>query len=130
MGSPKRSALHSRVHIGVVNDDKGILAAQLQPDLLHMVAGHPHNTLAGGRVTSKTDLGDFGMPDHGFADLITRTWNHIDRTSRCPRLGEYFGQLERAQGTNGRRLDNAGVAGDQGRPPISRPPSVPESSRA
>ena len=103
-----------RRQVGVVEDDGGRLATQLERAALEALAAEPADTLAADPRAGERDLVHAGVLDQMLADLAAGR-HHREDTLGQTRLGEDLGEPEGVEGRLGRRLVDDGAAGGQRR---------------
>ena len=85
---PRDHPLDRLVEVGVVEDDVGRLAAELERDRLEMLRRELVDLAAGCRAAGEADVRDRGMRHQRLADLRTQAGDDVDDTVRKARLSE------------------------------------------
>ena len=75
---------------GVGEDDVGVLAAQLQRDLLHAGRGGLHDLRAGGQAAGEGDQVDVGVLGQPGADGVARAGDEVGHAGRSPASASSF----------------------------------------
>ena len=96
--------------VGVVANDGGVTAAELERDVLQVGRRLRHNLLAGLGLAGESDLADLGVLDHFLANHGAGADHDIENTGRKTTLVH---QLDEADGGKG---GAAGGLGDHGVP--------------
>ena len=94
------------VEIGVGEDDLRILAAQFQPDLLHVAAGRGEHRAAYRRRAGERDHVDVHVFRERLADHRAEPRHHVDDAIGQARFGQQRGELERRARREFRGLDD------------------------
>ena len=103
--------------VGVVEDEHGRLAAQLEVDALQRVGGRAGDDLSGRDVTGQRDERDARVGHEWRAGRLALTADHVEHARREQVLGP-LGELERAQRRQLGRLEHDGVAGRERGPDL------------
>ena len=107
--------------VGVVQDDEGRLAPELQEDLLERLGRRGHHRPAGGGGAGEADLVHPGVGGQQGADRVLGRRDDVDHTGRdVGLLGDQAAEHGGAPRRVGRRLEDHGVAGGQGRPQLGQ----------
>ncbi len=112
-GAPQ-DAVGGQVQVRVVQHDHAVLAAELQAQALELGPGLGRQVLAGRRRAGERDDRDVGRIDDGVADLTAGAGHEVDDTGREAGLGHELDDERGAVRRVARRLEDHGVAGDQG----------------
>ena len=99
------------VEVGIVGDDGGRLAAELERAPLELLAADGTDLATGGRATGEPDLVDVGMAHEVLADLTTGR-DDVDDAGGQPDLLEDLGHQQRVERGLGGGLQHHGRAAD------------------
>ena len=113
-----RDALHRGLDVGVVEDDDGRLAAELEVDALHVRRGAGRHLRAGAHRAGDRDQGGRAVLDEPASGLAV-AGHHVERARREELRGE-LGQAQGALGGGVAGLEDDGVAGGERRPDLPR----------
>ena len=112
-GAPER-AFDGQVEIGVVHDDFGVLAAAFQRHPFARASAFGGDVLAGFGRAGDRDQADFGITAHRFADRRAAALHQVDDAAGHSGVSKGADELGAAHGRVGGRLEDNGVAADQG----------------
>ena len=113
-GSPER-AVEGEIEVGVVHDDLRVFAAHFERDGLEGGGGALADERTDGAGAGKADGADVGVLDEGSADGRAGAGNDIDDAGREAGVDERMHEVVGGERRIGGGLDDAGVAGDEGR---------------
>ena len=99
------------VEVGVVEDDVGRLAAELERDLLQGAGAELHDAAADLGRAGEGDLADVGMGRELLAGRAARTADDVDHAGGHAGLGADLAEHERRDRRHRRRLQHDAVAG-------------------
>ncbi len=108
-------AVERPVEVGVGEDHRGVLAAQLQAELLEQRGARGGHGPAGGGAAGERDGPHPGVGHQGLADLATQAVQEVEDPRRRPDLGEEARQAVRGQRRQLAGLGDEGIAHRQGR---------------
>jgi hypothetical protein len=103
-------ALDRLPEVGVVEDDVGRLAAELERDRLQVARGELVDLAAAGVPAGESDVRRLGMDDQGFAHLGAETGHDVHHAVGETRLREELGELQHRGGRELRGLDHRRAA--------------------
>ena len=92
-----QGAVDGGLEVGVLEDDVGALAAELEADLFHVPGAGPHDGLADLDAAGEGHHVDVGRRGEIVADLPARTGEHLKDALRQADLGEDPGELQRGE---------------------------------
>ena len=101
------------VDVGVVEDDRSGLAAELEADTLELFTAQRGDSPAGGRGSREGDLVHARMANQSLSGLSAAGKDRHDAFGQVDLL-QHLGQPQSVQWGLGCRLDDHGAAGDQG----------------
>ena len=107
-------ALDGEVEVGVVEDDHRVLAAELEMDVLERVGGHLRDADAGLAGAGEGDDAHVGMRHERLAGVLAEAVDRVDDAVGESRVGEQLDEALRQQRRVLRRLEDDGVAADEG----------------
>src|SRR6185437_3350861 len=108
-------AVHRRRQIGVVKDDVGAFAAELELDLFQVAGGGRDYPLACGRGAREGNLGDLRVLRQVLACNVAEPWDDIDDALGNAHLRHQLRDSQRSEWGDLRRLhDNAVAGGERG----------------
>ena len=116
---PRRGPSTTAFGIDVVEDDRRIVAAELEGDALQVAGGVLRDLLAGGDAASEGDLADLRMLPPASAPTLPGPVMHVDHSGRQDvfRMSATSSERERREL---RRLGDHRVAGEQCRRELPR----------
>ena len=103
---------HRGIEVGVVTDDRGRLAAELQRAALELITADPADPAAGRCGAGERDLVHARMPYEVLAGLPAGR-HDADHAARNARLGQHLGERVGVQRRLGSGLDHDGAPGDE-----------------
>ena len=110
-----------RLNVGVGADDCGVVASQLEVDLLHRVGGVAQDLTAGGRAAGHGDQLDAFRPNERGADSLSPACDDLMRGARKARLFHEMRNAQQSERAFLRRLGDDGVAGRERAGRLVRP---------
>ena len=113
--APNGCGAHGFLDISIVANDHRVAAAKLQSDPLDVLCRNFHDVFTGRGRARETDLAYPRIRQQRFADDPSRSRNNIEHARRQPRFVENLDHLNVRQWRAAGRLNDDGVAGDQGR---------------
>lgn len=100
---------------GVGEDHVGVLAAELQGDLLHGRRGGPGHLRTAGEAAGEGDQVDVGVLGEPGAHRVARAGDEVGGPVGEPGLGEQLDQVDGGERGDLAGLEHEGVAGGEGR---------------
>ncbi len=111
----RHHAFHGLIEIGVVENNIGRFAAELERHVLDAARGQPIDMLARLIAAGEGDLGDVLVRDQRLAHFVAEAGDDVDNARRKARLLEQLAERERRDRGKFRRLPHHGVARGQRR---------------
>ena len=108
------------VKVGVIEDDGGVLAAQLEAEFLEHRSRGRGDDASGCGAAGEGNGRDARVFDDGLTDLWTEPMQHVEQACRKARFKGQFTEAMRGQGRDFGGLRDDGVSHEQGRRDLPR----------